>query len=84
MNLTLSLEPQKEAKLLEMARQKGVSADALVREAIERMLATFPEQPMKPLKSAYGLLEKYGPGPSDEEIEENRREMFQGFGEERP
>ena len=81
MTLSVSLEPQKEAKLLEIARQRGVSADALVREAIDRMLATFPEQPLKPLKSAYGLLEKYGPGPSEEEIEENRREMFRSFGE---
>jgi hypothetical protein len=81
MTLSVSLEPQKEAKLLEIARQKGVSADALVREAIDRMLAMFPEQPVKPRKSAYGLLEKYGPGPSEEEIEENRREMFRSFGE---
>jgi hypothetical protein len=35
----------------------------------------------KPKKSAYGLLAKYGPGPSAEEIDENRREMFRGFGE---
>jgi hypothetical protein len=84
MTLSVSLEPQKEAKLLEIARQRGVSADALVREAIDRMLATFPEQPLKPLKSAYGLLEKYGPGPTEEEIEENRRDMFRGFGEEHP
>jgi len=48
------------------------------------MLATFPEQPLKPRKSTYGLLEKYGPGPSDEEIAENRREMFRSFGEDHP
>jgi hypothetical protein len=84
MSLTLSLEPQKEAKLLEIARQKGVSADALVREAIENMLAAFPEQPIKPRKSAYGLLEKYGPGPSEDTIDESRREMFRGFGEDHP
>ena len=35
----------------------------------------------KPKKSAYGLLAKYGPGPSAEEIDENRRDMFRGFGE---
>jgi hypothetical protein len=84
MTLTVSLEPQKEAKLLEIARQKGVPADVLVREAIDRMLATFPEQPLKPRKSAYGLLEKYGPGPTDEEIVENRREMLRSFGEDHP
>jgi hypothetical protein len=36
---------------------------------------------VKPKKSAFGLLAKYGPGPTDEEIDENRREMFGGFGE---
>jgi hypothetical protein len=39
------------------------------------------EQRAKPKKSAYGLLAKYGPGPTEEEIDENRREMFRGFGE---
>jgi len=37
------------------------------------------EQPLKPKKSAYGLLAKYG--PTEEEIDENRREMFSGPGE---
>ena len=31
-----------------------------------------------PKKSGYGLLSKYGPGPSEKEIDENRREMFRG------
>jgi hypothetical protein len=31
-----------------------------------------------PLKSSLGLLAKYGPAPSAEEIDENRREMFRG------
>jgi hypothetical protein len=35
----------------------------------------------KPKKSAYGLLAQYGPGPSAEEIDENRRDMFRGFAE---
>ena len=35
----------------------------------------------KALKSAYGLLAGYGPAPSSEEIDENRREMFRRFGE---
>ena len=37
--------------------------------------------PPGPLKSAYGLLAEYGPAPSAEEIDENRRDMFHGFGE---
>ena len=35
----------------------------------------------KPLKSGRGMLAKYGPAPSAEEIDENRREMFRNFGE---
>lgn len=37
-----------------------------------------------PRKSAYGLLARYRPGPSDIDIEETRREMFQGFAEDAP
>jgi hypothetical protein len=32
-----------------------------------------------PKKSAYGLLAKDAAGPTEAEIEENRREMFSGF-----
>ena len=37
-----------------------------------------------PKKSAYGLLARYSPGPSDADLEENRREMFRGFAEDAP
>ncbi len=84
MTITLPLQPQQEAKLIALAQAKGLSPDALVREAIDKILAAVPDQPVKPKKSAYGLLEKYGPGPTEEEIDENRREMFSGFGEDRP
>jgi putative addiction module CopG family antidote len=33
-------------------------------------------QPSKPFKSGYGMLAEYGPAPSAEEIDENRRGMF--------
>ena len=36
---------------------------------------------MKPRKSAHGLLAKHGPGPTAEEIDANRQDMFRGFGE---
>ena len=38
-----------------------------------------PTQPQQPFKSGYGMLAKYGPAPSAEEIDENRREMFRGL-----
>ncbi len=40
-----------------------------------------PAQPVQPFKSGYGTLAKYGPAPSAEEMDENRREMFGGFAE---
>ena len=35
--------------------------------------------PQKPFKTGRGMLAKYGPAPSAEEIDENRRDMFRGF-----
>jgi hypothetical protein len=63
------------------------AAQGLTLEAWFKKLAA-PESPAggrpKPKKSAYGLLAKYGPGPTEEEIDENRKEMFRGFGEDVP
>lgn len=42
------------------------------------------EKRRAPRKSAFGLLARYSPGPSDADIEETRREMFQGFAEDAP
>jgi hypothetical protein len=39
MTITLPLQPQEEAKLVALARAKGLSTDALVREALDRILA---------------------------------------------
>jgi hypothetical protein len=41
-------------------------------------------QELKPKKSGYGLLAKCGPGPSENEIDENLREMFRGFAQDVP
>lgn len=35
----------------------------------------------KPLETGRGMFAKYRPAPSAEEIEENRKDMFHGFGE---
>jgi len=80
MTITLPLEPQEEARLKAAAQAKGLSPDAFVREVLDKILAEAAAEPAKPKKSAYGLLAKYGPGPTEEEIDENRREMFRGFG----
>jgi hypothetical protein len=79
--IILPLEPQEEAKLVAAAHAKGVSPDALVREALEKILAEVPDRtPAKgPTRSLRGLLAKYGPAPSAAEIDENRAEMFANF-----
>jgi hypothetical protein len=81
MTITLPLEPQKQAKLIALAQSKGLSADELVREAIDKILAETPEMTSlkEPTRSLRGLLAKYGPAPSAEEIDQNRAEMFADF-----
>jgi hypothetical protein len=81
MTLILPLEPQDEAKLIAVARGRGVSADQLVREAIHKILAEAqePAERNEPTRSLRGLLAKYGVAPSAEEIDENRAEMLANF-----
>jgi predicted DNA-binding protein len=81
MSITLPLEPRKEARLIALAREKGVTADDLVRAAIDKILAEAPEPALEkqPTRSLRGILAKYGPAPSAEEIDQNRAEMFANF-----
>ena len=82
MTITLPLQPQEEAKLLAAAKAKGVSTEALVYEVVEKLIRETREDVggrKEPTRSARGILAKYGPAPSDEEIDQNRREMFAGF-----
>jgi hypothetical protein len=80
--MTVSIEISNEqlAALKAKAAAHGLSLQDWLRKlAFE---APEPAQPGKPFKSGYGMLPKYGPAPSAEEIDENRREMFSGFAEE--
>ena len=80
MTIILPLEPQEEAKLIALAQEKGVTTDALVRAAINAMLAEAGNAPvLEPNHSLRGLLAKYGPAPSAHEIAQNRAEMFADF-----
>lgn len=66
------------ASLKAKAAAEGLSLEAWIKKLAEDEAVS---QRHKPLKSAYGLLAEYGPAPSAEEIDENRRDMFRGFGE---
>jgi hypothetical protein len=52
-----------------------------VSQAIDKIIAEAPEAaaPKEPTHSLRGLLAKYGPAPSAEEIDQNRAEMFVNF-----
>jgi hypothetical protein len=83
MNLILALTPAEEAKLLAKARADGTTPEQIVRQAIEPILLSVPED-VSPgesrEKSLLGLWAQYGSGPSEEEIDQNRAEMFSSFG----
>lgn len=71
-----------EAIIVAVAQAKGISANALVREAVNRLLnealagnCGMPE-PTLPVR---GILAKYGPAPSLQEIDQNRAGMFANF-----
>ena len=84
MTLTIQLPDRLEAALKVQANAHGVSAAGYVREVLERDLAATLEQqqPGPPFKTGRGMLAKYGPAPSAEEIDANRAEMFSRFAEE--
>jgi len=82
MTITLSLQPQEEARLVAAAHARGLSTADLVREAIEGILDKSSGETSSekvPTRSLHGLLAKYGPAPSAEEIDQNRAEMFANF-----
>ena len=90
MIVTIDLSEQSAAALEAQAQAAHMPADRYLSIIVTQALhsqrpgetAEHPDsRPLKPKKSAYGLLAKYGPGPTEQEIDENRREMFSGFGE---
>lgn len=51
----------------------------LVEHIMEKLEADLHETQKKPRRSLLGVLAKYGPAPSAEEIDEARREMWGNF-----
>ncbi len=81
MTLTIELPDDLEAVLKAQAQAQGVSAAGYAQHVLQQALTEEKGPALKPKKSAYGILAQYGPGPSEEEIDENRREMFRSFAE---
>ena len=75
---TIELPDNLAAALKAKAALQGLTLTAWLGQLAELSPA---EAPQKPLKTGRGMLAKYGPAPSAEEIDENRKDMFRGFGE---
>ena len=84
MNLNIDIPDTLASELQAKANERGVSTSGYVRQVLEEALRGSGGRTLSPKKSAFGLLAEFGPGPSAEEIDENRREMFRGFAEEIP
>jgi len=84
MNLTIELSDDLEAALKAMALARGVSLAGFTHQVLEQAVNPSQGHALKPKRSGYGLLARYGPGPSLEDIDENRKEMFGGFAQDLP
>ena len=74
----IELSDTQAAALKVKAAAEGLTLQAWLGKLAGEPTASAPRQP---LKTGRGMLAKYGPAPSAEEIDENRKEMFLGFGE---
>jgi hypothetical protein len=81
MNLTIEIPDDVASALKARADAEGLSTALYASRVIEKTVAPadVKEFPPSPLETGYGMWAKYGPAPSAEEIDENRREMFRNF-----
>ena len=81
MNLNIEIPDEFAAALKAQAQAQGVSPGRFISRIVQSSLeANVARQPAgQPLKTGRGMLAKYGPAPSAEEIDENRSEMFRNF-----
>lgn len=76
--MTMIEIPDSQAAIL---KAKAAAEGLTLQTWLSKLAAEETKAPLKPKKSGYGLLAQYGPAPSAEEIDENRRDMFKGFAE---
>lgn len=84
MHLNIEIPDALGAVVKAQAQAEGVSPDRFVSRVLENTLAAKLEShtSMKTFETGYGMLAKYGPAPSAEEIDDNRRDMFRNFAQE--
>jgi hypothetical protein len=76
--MNIEIPENLETALKTKANALGTSTAVFVRKVLERELELPAEAtvPVVPYKNSRGMLTKYGPAPTAEEIDQNRREMF--------
>jgi hypothetical protein len=74
MTVTIELPEKQVFALRAKALMEGLSLEAWFQKIADQEVE--PEPRRGPYKSSYGILAKYGPAPSAEEIDENRRDML--------
>ncbi len=81
MTLTIQLPDELGVALQAQAQAQGVSTDHYVSHVLERTLTSTSQcrDAEKSFETGYGMWAQYGPAPSAEEIDENRRDMFHHF-----
>ena len=81
MALTIELPEAVEAALNKQAHAKGLSAAGYACRVLEDAIAPGIEngKPLPPFKTGRGMFAKYGPAPTEEEIDANRADMLRNF-----
>ena len=76
--MTIEIPEKLEVALKTKASLRGTSPARYVSEMLEHDLEGLLETktPVVPYKNSRGILAKYGPAPSAEEIDENRKDML--------
>jgi hypothetical protein len=82
MTLTIEISDELAAALRAKAEAEGLSPDSYVGRVLEKTLVET--EPVVPFENSYGILAKYGPAPSEEDIAEVRREMWANFPRDEP
>jgi hypothetical protein len=77
MTVTIEFSNEQFAALKAKAAAQGLTLQDWLRKLADE--GSERVQPGEPFKSGYGMLARYGPAPSAQEIDENRLEMFRGF-----
>jgi plasmid stability protein len=78
MHLTIDLPDELAEALKARAAAQCLSLDRWASRVLSETVVA-PVESAEPFETSYGMWAKYGPAPSAEEIDENRREMFHNF-----